>query len=187
MVKNQVVNVLPKPKAKIASTDLSKIFYLGDNGVMVCFNDQTDGASQWSWVFNSTDLSPAQNPCFQVDKVGLYCVNLVVKNNSGCADKDSLCVEVKQKEITFPNIYTPNSDGTNDLFTINSSGYEKISCEIYSRWGNRLYSWEGLSGGWNGQLEDGRQASDGTYFFTAIFTDKNGKTLKKIGSFMLMR
>jgi gliding motility-associated-like protein len=55
----------------------------------------------------------------------------------------------------FPNAFTPNGDGRNDLFL---KGYDLV---VLNRWGQELY--RGVDG-WDGTF-DGKKVSPGTYFY----------------------
>lgn len=100
----------------------------------------------------------------------------------------------------LPNIFTPNDDGCNDLFSAysdrNLSGesggglcsvtppesqakcarfVDKVFVRIYNRWGKEVYSYE--SGGertiyvdWDGRDADGRELSTGVYYYVADVT-----------------
>lgn len=67
------------------------------------------------------------------------------------------------------NIITPNNDGKNDVFEINSS--EPVSFELFNRWGNKIF--ECLSCNqirWDG-TDNGKQIPNGTYYY--IFKSRN--------------
>jgi gliding motility-associated-like protein len=55
----------------------------------------------------------------------------------------------------FPNAFTPNNDGRNDVFLKN---YDLV---VLNRWGQELY--RGVDG-WDGTF-DGKKVSPGTYFY----------------------
>jgi len=42
--------------------------------------------------------------------------------------------------IKVPNVFTPNGDGENDLFVVNSNGIVPLEITIYSRTGTTVYS-----------------------------------------------
>ncbi len=89
--------------------------------------------------------------------------------------------------MKFPNIVTINGDGINDIFTIDE--YWNISdlhVEIYNRWGQLQYDWDGIQGGWNGINPKGKKANDGTYYFIATALDWEEKIYVVKGAFMLI-
>lgn len=79
--------------------------------------------------------------------------------------------------IEFPNIVTGNMDGVNDVFKPKGYAYmDDLHVEIYNRWGNFLYEWDGLDGFWNGRYAPSdTRVEDGVYYFIAKATDYLGK------------
>lgn len=77
--------------------------------------------------------------------------------------------------IDFPNVFTPNGDGTNDFFgptTFNQLAYFRL--DIYDRWGKRVYHAksieEAVNPGWNGTFEStGNPAPEGVYYYLARY------------------
>jgi len=67
-------------------------------------------------------------------------------------------------DLKMPNAFTPDNDGTNDVFL---KGYK---VKIINRWGQLLY--EG-NDGWDGSLENGKKASPGTYYYIATIPDSD--------------
>jgi gliding motility-associated-like protein len=73
----------------------------------------------------------------------------------------------------FPNVITPNSDGTNDVFEIQNLP-ENTKVLILNRWGNIVFSSDNYQNNWDGKDNSGRALVDGVY--TYKFTTKAGKT-----------
>jgi gliding motility-associated-like protein len=111
--------------------------------------------------------------------------NMVCPNST-----DSVIITLVQCEtssVLIPNIFTPNNDGSNDFFTVKSVNLESLECEIYNRWGQFLYSWNQVNGGWNGRTNDGVKVPDGTYFYIIKAIGNDGEEFIKKGSFSLIR
>lgn len=84
------------------------------------------------------------------------------------------------EQIIIPNIFTPNNDGINDSWRIENDGLvQKVF--IYNRWGNKIYSWNGAGGYW-----DGKDCEAGVYFYKIVFR-KNGKKYQRHGSITLLK
>jgi gliding motility-associated-like protein len=78
--------------------------------------------------------------------------------------------------VIIPNIFSPNGDNVNDLFTIKGKGLTYFDCVVYDRWGIEMYSWSDISGGWDGKNQaNGKSVSDGTYYVLVTYIDKRGK------------
>jgi gliding motility-associated-like protein len=73
----------------------------------------------------------------------------------------------------FPNVITPNSDGTNDVFEIQNLP-ENTKVLILNRWGNIVFSSDNYQNNWDGKDTSGKELVDGVY--TYKFTTKAGKT-----------
>ncbi len=73
----------------------------------------------------------------------------------------------------IPNVFTPNSDGFNDLFTFkNHEGWELETC-IRNRWGQVVF--EGRNDYWWDGTIRGQQASPGVYYYTVTATNHFGQ------------
>ena len=83
--------------------------------------------------------------------------------------------------VEIPNVFTPNQDGQNDVFTIQQQGVLELSFVIYNRWGNIVHSTQVQPTQKEVLIWDGGNASEGTYFYTATFTDKQLKVHEKKG------
>jgi gliding motility-associated-like protein len=70
---------------------------------------------------------------------GWYTMTLTDAN--GCFVTDSFFIDIP---LIIPNMITPNKDGINDDFEIqNIEAFESVSVEIYNRWGDILFVFEG--------------------------------------------
>lgn len=91
--------------------------------------------------------------------------------------------------LEYPNFFTPNNDGKNDLWHIkgfNKDQYTVSDIYIYNRFGLLLYKIDALSLGWDGTYQ-GKKLPSNSYWFQTILTDKNGLSVEKRGSISLIR
>lgn len=128
----------------------------------------------WSPVYglSSTTLP---NPDACPDSTTTYYV--LVSNSAGCQASDSVTVYVTLREggLTFPNTFTPNSDGKNDTWEIDGLNlYPKHSLVVYNRWGNKVFDAAPYQNDWEGDCI-GKPLPDGTYFF--VFDPGNNDPL----------
>jgi gliding motility-associated-like protein len=89
-------------------------------------------------------------------------------------------------DVTFPNTFTPNGDGINDLFApIPNDPGTNLIYRIYNRYGTLLFSSDKSSGmGWNGQYK-GKEVPVGVYYWMASYN--GGKSPAKGGYVTLIR
>jgi len=85
------------------------------------------------------------------------------------------------------NVFSPNSDGINDVFSIGEFGMDNMSVAIMNRWGEQVYSWEGDGGEWDGKGVDGQTLSEGVYFYVLKATGMDGYYYEQKGSITLIR
>ena len=105
---------------------------------------------------------------------GNCCIKLVT-SNATCKDSVTHCIKVLSPVvITIPNVFTPNGDGSNDVFKITGSGLKTLSCTIFDRWGLKMSEFTDLNGSWNGTTTSGVSVSSGTYFYIVKYTDATG-------------
>jgi gliding motility-associated-like protein len=90
-------------------------------------------------------------------------------------------------ELIIPNVFTPNGDGINDLFTLKSKALRFVRAELYNNWGLKLYEWGTVHGGWDGRTETGVEVPQGTYYYIIIAQGVDGKEYKLNGPFTLFR
>lgn len=81
-------------------------------------------------------------------------------------------------EVYLPNAFSPNQDGHNDLFAVQTSGSActgnlKYTLSIYNRWGERVYREADNGHGWNGSYK-GKPADAGTYYFYLEYLPGDG-------------
>jgi len=82
-----------------------------------------------------------------------------------------------QDIAVIPNIFTPNNDGVNDVFMIETNGVEELTVSIYNRYGGLIYRYFGLKGTWDGYTHAGELCSPGVYFVIAEFTLPDGSKI----------
>lgn len=101
--------------------------------------------------------------------------------------EDKITVDETYPEVEIPRTFTPNDDGMNDVFSIKSPGVVDVSCKIFNRWGEELFNWQGLNGGWKGINKRGEQVKEDQYFYSCNILFRNGKKINKQGQVTLIR
>jgi gliding motility-associated-like protein len=114
--------------------------------------------------------------------------SVTVEALNGCTDEDKVTVIVdRRRQIYVPNIFSPNDDGANDLFSIYAKPgtvRKVVSLQIFDRWGNALYSLEDFlpnspTIGWDGSYK-GSPMNPGVFVWVAEieFIDGEKETFK---------
>jgi len=90
-------------------------------------------------------------------------------NSYGCEEVDGVFIDVIE-DIQAYNAFSPNGDGINEYFEIkNAERFPEILVEVYSRWGDQLYSKVGYDSGelWDGTT-GGKEVPVGTYYYILV-------------------
>jgi gliding motility-associated-like protein len=118
-----------------------------------------DGFSNYFWQ------NTAATQTINLSQTGTFWVTAKAGNN--CTVSDTVKVKACDVAIKIPDVFTPGSDGFNDVFYIIGNP-NNSSIEIFNRWGELLYSRPNYQNNW-----DGAGASDGVYYY--IYKPGNGK------------
>lgn len=155
--------------------------------VTVNFTNNSTGATAYSWNFGTAGISTQQNPSVTYTATGNYMVMLIAKNGV-CTDTTYSFVIVDENvNIIVPNIFSPNGDNTNDNFFITTNGIKSLQCLIYNRWGTKVFTLSAPDQKWNGKMENGNAAAEGTYYFMLEATGYDNKVYKQQGVLTLVQ
>jgi gliding motility-associated-like protein len=88
--------------------------------------------------------------------------------------------------VYVPNVFSPNGDGSNDVFFLTTQNATNVELTILNRWGLVMFKESGLNPEWNGKFNDS-DAQDGTYFYSYIVSGVQGDTLEGHGFLQLVR
>jgi gliding motility-associated-like protein len=152
-------------------------------------NLSSPSATVLTWTFGDGNGSSTTNPSNTYSVAGTYTVMLVASTGL-CSDTATEVIVIEDGfTIEIPNVFTPNGDNTNDVFTIKSTGVKEIELQIFNRWGQLMYNFTGAKAAWDGITNSGEKATDGTYFYFIIAKgyDTTKEPVKKNGSLGLFR
>ncbi len=150
----------------------------GEAPLEVSFTDNSIRATYYEWEFGDTSkilklVQPVASVSHIYYRPDEYSVKLTVTSDQGCVDSlrfEKIVVDVSDLDI--PNVFTPDGDGINDFFVVESTSIRSINVEIYSRSGLLVYAFsgegEGFSGwsGWDGNVNNSSiKAAPGIYFY----------------------
>lgn len=177
---SQTITVLPTPSAAF---DVNPSTVEITNAT-VTFNNQSTNDLTWLWDFGDGNSSTSQNPSHTYTAPGQYSVVLVAENSS-CFDTATFVILVNDV-VSLPNVFTPNGDGINDLFGINSTLVSEVEFIIFNRWGATVFETKDANLHWDGKV-NGQDASEGVYFYVVRVKKTDGETQDHKGSVTLIR
>lgn len=118
--------------------------------VTLCTNDSINFSGNW---VSETGTYTVEEQNLQ----GCYFDHIYHVNNDDCP--------IEPMVIYIPNAFTPDDDGTNDIFKIEIIGGKVESGFIMNRWGNIIAVFSENNLTWNGQSINGEMAEDGIYTY----------------------
>jgi gliding motility-associated-like protein len=181
----------------VSSKPVADFYYTPDyaytNYPAIFFKDQSVGAAIWNWNFGdpidpATNISHLINPMHLYSDSGNFHVQLIVENN-GCRDTAEKDVNIYLDALIFiPNAFTPNGDGTNDIFIPMISGVDEsyYSFIIFDRWGKEVFNTNDMTKGWDGKIKD-KDVSLGVYTYIVEYKEIKGLKHKVKGIVTLIR
>ena len=180
-----LVTGLPLPISQFTATPTS-----GEVPLTVDFTNTSLNASDFIWDFGNGQGINVQDMGGQQSiygTMGVYTVWLVASNGF-CSDSTSAQITVTANPWIFvPNVFTPNDDGSNETWMVQTKNMETIDLIILNRWGNVMAKIEDLNGGWDGKTPDGLEATEGTYFYKYQAKALNGEEYSGHGFLTLIR
>ena len=114
---------------------------------------------------------------------------LMVTDTNGCQGTDSTIVKINEclSGAYFPNAFSPNGDGHNDVFKpIMLGTLLSYHILIYNRWGQLVFESRDPAKGWNGNL-GGVLQEVGTYVFNCSYQFAGSTPQNTKGTVVLVR
>ena len=170
------IEIVDNPKVTVRMQP--EDFCANNSAELIATSDIPD--VDWSWnTGETTDRIMVTSP-------GMY---TVTADNNGCTGTAHFNIAVCPCNVWFPNAFTPNEDGINDLFgPLISSTFVEYDFVIFNRWGGRVFATKDPTEWWDGKI-NGKYASVGVYYFTLFYTCESAPELEQMkhGSITLVR
>gem|GEM_PF-5137538 len=143
----------------------------------------------WRSYF-STLLITDQSLDISGAEAGNYPLYYVLPQVPGCVP-DSLTLtltieDCSEKTFYIPSAFSPNGDGRNDIYNYIASPLNAGEMYIYDRWGNKVFSSNLPTYGWDGSI-NGYEGEIGVYIYLIRITYTDGTEEVKKGNITLIR
>ncbi len=177
----ETVSISNLPALEVALEPIVEI-ELGDNyqiNTQLNISPQQVDTLWWNTIDSlscSDCLNPIANPTFSTT----YQITVVDEN--GCTDEAQIQIIINRElRIFAPNAFSPNGDGSNDIFTIYADqGIKEIeTLQIFDRWGELVFSNNNFPPndaqfGWDGELQ-GKELNNNVFVFYAKIKMEDGR------------
>ncbi|GAB4091611.1 PKD domain-containing protein [Flaviaesturariibacter terrae] len=150
-------------------------------------------ATSFQWVpAAGLSCSSCTTPVVLADHDQIY--RLLVRNAGGCTTFDDMRVNVLcgSGNFFFPNTFSPNGDGMNDIFFPRGAGISGIrNFRVFNRWGEVVFERSNIKAnnpieGWDGMLR-GKMAPSDVYVYTCELICSNNQVIPIKGDITLIR
>ena len=147
--------------SQLSGTAQVNVNECSDGGVSILVSPSGSLSGDYTFTWNTNQIA---NPLRNVP-AGTYSVT--IGDGSGCTFFiDSLIVDETLLCFDIPNTFSPNADGTNDTWNVNSSNIGIIkTVSIFSKWGQVVYEASEVSQfQWDGTYKS-EALPPGTYYY----------------------
>lgn len=141
----------------------------------------------WYWFDNLSLFSNQQNPIYQI--FDIQNIKLFVEDQYGCTNSITKEIVIGNHiNIYIPNAFSPNNDGTNDIFRAETSyNPECYQMLIYNRWGELVFETKDINYGWDGKYLN-KDVPQGVYNWIIRYcSNKNNGLYQNFGQVILIR
>ena len=118
-------------------------------------------------------------------------IYLFVSDRNGCNVPTEKDIYIDTECLIGSAVMSPNDDSKNESFLINSCDLKNVRLEVYSRWGQLVYSKDNYTSGiWQGNDQDGtagKQLPEGVYMYIMKAVDATGQPVLGKGSVTIVR
>ena len=143
----------------------------------------------YSWFIENAKQPESSNQLFTQwpDTSRVYLIKVIGYDEIGCESEPSLMsIKVESCQRFFaPNSFTPNGDGTNDVFELRGMSVYQPTLKIFDRWGNVVYQSNNLW--WTGDCGTGYYCNTDVYNWIIEYRDKDGFNKEERGFVTLVR
>lgn len=148
-------------------------FEPGCDGTKAFFTTPLDGV-YYFWDLGDGTTSTQREPVHFYPYDFPLSVVLSVTDEFGATITTSTTYEARLEDdltdLTFPNVFTPNGDGVNDIFGPKTDRLlgPCAQLSVFNRYGHRIFESLGNDITWDGRSIDGERITQGVYFY--VFT-----------------
>lgn len=125
------------------------------------------------------------SPVVTLEEATTY--EVVITDTNGCQQAGSITLEKEYcpPSIHWPSAFSPNGDGQNDLFQLETRIVDIQRIQIFNRWGALVFEATGNQP-WDGTY-NGQPAQIGTYIVYVEYQDETGQLFQRKANLTLLR
>ena len=177
------INVQFLPYPKVYPANDTTLCFLDSKGKVTLSAEFKEG---YKYLWSTGDT----NVAIDVAAEGVYLLKIQLPAVSCVYRKEVKVDDYCDAHIYFPNAFTPNGDGVNDVFYTPNFALKGYRLLIFDRWGQQLFETHDPTLGWDGRYQ-GRLVQQDVYVWKVYFDvelEEGGiKKDSRIGRVTLLR
>ena len=165
---SKLIHVYPSPNANFSYAlygypSFQDTFFFSNKRYLFVGQYPNDTTHTW-WINDDLQYSKIDSMGYNFKTIGVQTITHTIVVN-GCSSTASKTLEIKKEPIKIPNIFSPNGDGINDVFYIQTNGETIYTFTVLDRNGSRVYIANGKIITWDGRTYWGELLSPGNYYY----------------------
>ncbi len=178
-----LIEVFPSPIADFTvSPAVTDVF-----NTEITLTDFSIDSEEHFYQLNANSDTTERNLTYHFIEGGYHYPYQVVTNEFGCKDTAIRQIYVEPQTTSYvPNAFTPNADGTNEVFRPIVYDVKDYEFLIFNRWGQVIFESNQTLQGWDGRI-GGMLAPDGVYVWRLRYRNHLSIMEEHIGHFSLIK
>ncbi len=157
MISDEVNVGVEQPVVHIEATNAGQDDWVFEAATLPTF------CRSYRWDLGDGTLSRERTLAHSYLDLEEHWVKLSVVTHTGCTAEDSVLIR-PPGQLFFPNAFTPDGDGINEMFGPGTRYIEQFEMSVYDRWGQLVYSTEDVNKPWDGKV-GGADPVTGVYVY----------------------
>ena len=142
-------------------------------GYNLYYSESENG--EFNLIFSTDDITEIGFDHIPSDgSTACYFISAYDINGNNSEDSNLVCID-NCPQYELPNTFTPNGDGSNDLFFPRKNRFiDEIKFELFNEWGVKVFETSDPEINWDGTDLNGRSVDDGVYYYNCALLDEEG-------------
>lgn len=157
------------------------------------YNTSSGQPGTYTWLVDGIAMSDNDSSLtlnWNNYQLGAHLISVTFYTTNGCSAPTIFytvnLIECPTSTMYAPNAFTPNGDGTNNVWLPVGYNYKNLEFTVFNRWGEKIFESNDAVFGWDGTYK-GVECQQDVYVYLLKWTDDRNKVTVKYGHITLIR